>query len=223
MFSRTLRRFLAYLRPYRGLVALAVVTGVLRYVIPLALPWAMKVVIDDLLAPKAPEAGTRLHVLMGGMTALYIVYGFISYWRSNLAGVVGHRLIFDLRRDLYLHIQRLSLSFFESQRIGAIVTRLTGDIASAQNFVGAAFVNTAMDVAAIGAIIVVLWIWHWKLALVSLAVLPLYALINQRLNRRIRQQSRLIHDQLQEISGELHEQFAATSTIQSFTQEATAA
>jgi subfamily B ATP-binding cassette protein MsbA len=223
VFSRTLRRFLAYLRPYRSLVALAVVTGVVRYLIPLALPWAMKVVIDDLLAPGAAKAGTRLDVLMGGLTALYIAYGFISYWRSNLAGVVGHHLIFDLRRDLYLHIQRLSLSFFERQRIGAIVTRLTGDIASAQNFVGAAFVNTAMDVAAIGVIVIVLWVWNWKLALVSLAVLPFYALINQRLNRRIRQQSRLIHDQLQEISGELYEQFGATSTIQSFTQEPAAA
>src|SRR6185436_8059112 len=157
------------------------------------------------------------------LTVLYVAYGFISYWRSNLAGAAGHRLIFDLRRDLYLHIQRMSLSFFERQRLGTIVTRLTGDIASAQNFVGAAFVNTAMDLAAIVAIVIVLGIWHWKLALVSLAVLPGYAFINQRLNRRIRYQSRLIHDQLSEIAGELHEQFGATSTIQSFTQEATAA
>jgi subfamily B ATP-binding cassette protein MsbA len=102
-----------------------------------------------------------LHVLMGGMVALYVVYGFVSYWRSSLAGAAGHRLIFDLRRDLYLHVQRMSLAFFERQRIGAIVARLTADIASAQNFVGAAFVNTAMDLAAIGAIVILLAVWHW--------------------------------------------------------------
>src|SRR6185295_17107584 len=124
---------------------------------------------------------------------------------------------------LYLHVQRMSLAFFERQRIGAIVTRLTGDIAAAQNFVGAAFVATAMDLAAIVAIVIVLAVWHWKLAAVSLAVLPFYAFISQRLHRRLRLQSRAMHDQLQEISGELHEQFGATATIQSFTQEHTAA
>ncbi len=223
MFSPTLRRFLRYLEPYRGLVALAVIAGVARYLIPLVLPWAMKVVVDDLLAPGAVGTGARLNQLMLGLIALYVVFGFVSYWRSSLAGVAGHHMIFDLRRDLYRHIQRMSLSFFERQRIGAIVSRLTGDIASAQNFVGAAFVNTAMDVAAIAGTIVVLMIWHWKLALISLAVLPLYVALNNRLSKRIRVQSRLVHDQAQEISGELHEQFGAMATIQSFTQEATAA
>src|SRR5581483_5490642 len=143
----------------------------------------------------------------------------VSYWRSNLAGMAGHRLIFDLRRDLYQHIQRMSLSFFDRQRIGEVVARMTSDIASAQNFVGAAFVNTAMDLASIVAIVVVLWVAHWKLALVALAVLPCYALISRRLTRQIRRQSRALHDQLEEISGELHEQMGAMATIQSFTQE----
>src|SRR4051812_25705100 len=96
MFSRSLRRFLHYLRPYRGLVLLSVVTGVVRYLIPLALPWVMKVVIDEVLAPRAAPHPLQLHVLMSAMIGLYIAYGFISYWRANLSGVAGHRLIFDL-------------------------------------------------------------------------------------------------------------------------------
>jgi subfamily B ATP-binding cassette protein MsbA len=156
---------------------------------------------------------------MAGLVALYLVYGIVSYWRSYLAGVAGHRLVFDLRRDLYQHVQRMSVSFFERQRIGEVVARMTSDIASAQNFVGAAFVNTAMDLASIVAIIAVLAIAHWKLALVAVAVLPCYAIMSHRLTRRIRLQSRAIHDQLEEISGELHEQVGAISTIQSFTQE----
>ncbi|MBI4500877.1 MAG: ABC transporter ATP-binding protein [Gemmatimonadetes bacterium] len=152
MFSPSLRRFLAYLKPYRGLVTLAVVTRVARYLIPLALPWAMKVVVDDILVPGAPHR-LSLNLLMGGMTALYVAHGFVSYWRSNFAGTAGHRLVFDLRRDLYQHIQRMSLSFFERQRIGAIV--------------------------------IVLAVWHWKLALVSLVVLPFYAFLSKGLNRRI--------------------------------------
>ena len=220
---RNLRRFLAYLGPYRAIIGLATACGVIRYLIPLVLPWTLKILVDEFLLPTGARPRTQLHLLMLGLIALYLVYGIASYWRSYLAGLAGHRLIFDLRGDLYNHLQRMSLSFFDRQRIGAVVARMTSDIASAQNFVGAAFVNTAMDLAAIAGVVVVLLVAHWKLALVAIAVLPCYALISHRLTRRIREQSRAIHDQLQEISGELHEQFGAISTIQSFTQEDTEA
>lgn len=206
------------MRPYRRVIALAVVFGVVRYLIPLALPWTLKVLVDDFLRPGG-RPPIQLHVLMAGLVALYVLFGVISYWRSYLAGLAGHRVIFDLRLDLYQHVQRMSLSFFDRQRIGAVVNRMIGDIGSAQNFVGAAFVNTAMDLASIVAIAALLVFQHWKLAIASLAVLPFYAWVTRRLNRRIREQSRAIHDQLQELSGELHEQFAAISTIQAFTQE----
>ncbi len=217
--GNSLHRFLTYLRPYRSLVALAASFGVVRYLIPLALPWSVKVLVDDFLGAARARPRIPLDVLMAALVALYLVYGVVSYWRSYLAGLAGHRLIFDLRRDLYQHVQRMSLSFFDRRRIGAVVAGMTSDIASAQNFVGAAFVNTAMDLASILAIIVVLWIAHWKLALVAVVVLPCYAVISYRLTRLIRRQSRTIHDQLEEITGELHEQMGAMATIQSFTQE----
>ena len=216
---RSLHRFLAYVAPYRATIALATACGVVRYLIPLVLPWTLKVVVDEFLAPIGARPRRQLDLLIAGLIALYAVYAVASYWRSYLAGLAGHRLIFDLRRDLYHHLQRMSLSFFDRQRVGAVVAHMTSDIASAQNFVGAAFVNTAMDVAAISGVVLVLFVAHWKLALVALAVLPCYALITLRLTRRLREQSRVIHDQLQEMSGELYEQFAAISTIQSFTQE----
>lgn len=215
----SLRRFLGYVTPYRGTIALAASFGLIRYLIPLVLPWTLKVLVDDFLVPGSPRPRTQLHLLMAGLIALYVVFGVVSYWRSYLAGVAGHRLIFDLRQQLYQHVQRMSLSFFDRQKIGAVVSRMVTDIASAQNFVGAAFVNTAMDLVSVVVIVVVLFFAHWKLALVSLAVLPAYAWVSFMLTRRIRVQSREIHDQLQAISGDLHEQFAAISTIQAFTQE----
>ena len=215
----SLRRFLGYVRPYRVVIAGALTAGILRYLIPLAVPYALKILVDDFLLPGATPRRADLHLLMGGLLALYVVFAIASYWRSYLAGLAGHRLIFDLRMQLYQHVQRMSLSFFDRQRIGAVVARMISDIASAQNFVGSAFVNTMMDLSSVLVIVVLLLVWHWKLALVALAVLPFYVWLSYRLTRRIRQKSRDIHDQLQEISGDLHEQFAAMSTIQSFTRE----
>ncbi len=215
----SLARFLSHIRPYRPVILTAVAFGIVRYLIPLVLPWTIKILVDDFLKPGSPHRLTELHFLMAGLCGLYLIYAVVSYFRSYLAGWAGHRIIFDLRQELYLHVQRMSLSFFDREKIGAVVARMTGDIASAQNFVGTALVNTAMDLACVVAIVVVLFLFHWKLALVSLSVLPFYAVIGHALTKRIKAKSRMIHDQLQEISGDLHEQFAGISTIQSFTQE----
>ena len=195
------------------------VWGVLRYLIPLVLPWTLKVLVDDFLSPRGKPLPVSLNGLMMGLCTLYAVYAVTSYWRSHLSGRAGHKLIFDLRQDLYLHLQRMSLGFFDRRKIGAVIARLTSDIASAQNFVGAALINTAMDLSCVVVILVLLFVFHWKLALVSLSVIPFYAFIGYDLTKRIRAKSRAIHHQLQEISGELTEQFAAISTIQSFTRE----
>ena len=216
---RSLRRFLAYVRPYRSILLIAILCGIIRYLVPLALPWTVKILVDEFFPAGSTRPHVQLHLLMAGLCALYAIYAITSYWRSYLAGVAGHRVIFDLRQALYLHLQRMSLSFFDRQRIGEVVSRMTTDIASAQNFVGAAFVNTAMDLSCVAVIIGVLFVVHPTLALVSLSVLPFYALISYHLQKRIRAKSRAMHRQLQQMSGDLHEQFAGISTIQAFTQE----
>ena len=217
--KNSLLRFCSHITPYRWTIGIAIACGIVRYLIPLALPWTLKVLVDDFLGPHARVSPRELHFWMATLCGLYLIYSITSYFRSYLSGVAGHRIIFDLRQELYLHVQRMSLSFFDRQKIGAVVARMTGDIASAQNFVGSALVNTAMDLACVVAIIVLLFFFHWKLALVSLAVLPFYALISFYLTKKIKAKSRAIHDQLQEISGDLHEQFAGISTIQAFNQE----
>ena len=216
---RSIRRFLAYVRPYHGTLMGAIAFGIVRYIVPLAMPWSLKLLVDDILPARPHHPPFHLHWLMLSLCGLYMVYAVTSYWRSYLAGVAGHRIIFDVRQSLYLHVQRMSLSFFERQKIGAVVSRMTTDIASAQNFVGAAFVNTVMDLSCVLLIATLLgWINAW-LTIVSLAVLPFYAAISYALQKRIRAKSRLIHRQLQDMSGDLHEQFSGIATIQAFTRE----
>ena len=217
--KQSLKRFLAYVRPYRRVLVAAVACGVIRYLVPLALPWTVKILVDEFFPAGSAWPHAHLHLLMAGLIVLYAIYAIASYWRSFLAGLAGHRVIFDLRQALYLHLQRMSLSFFDRQRVGAVISRMTTDIASAQNFVGAAFVNTVMDLSCVVVIIVLLFLVHPTLAAVSLLVLPFYAVASYHLQKRIKAKSRQMHHQLQEMSGDLHEQFAGISTIQAFTQE----
>ena len=163
---RSIGRFLRYVRPYRRILVLAVACGVIRYLVPLLMPWTIKILVDDFLHQGTARPHVQLHLLMAGLCALYSVYAVASYWRSYLAGLAGHRVIFDLRQALYQHVQRMSLSFFDREQIGAVVSRMTTDIASAQNFVGAAFVNTIMDLSCVVVIIGLLFAVHSRLALV---------------------------------------------------------
>src|SRR3989338_3154305 len=149
----SLWRFASYIRPYRRLIFFAVVTGIARYLIPLVMPWTLKVLVDDFLRADGLRPHAQLHRLMAGLCALYAGYAGLSFLRSYLAGLAGHRIIFDLRQQLYLPLPRMRLGFFGRQQIGAVVARMTSDIASAQNFVGAAMVNTAMDLSCVAVII----------------------------------------------------------------------
>src|SRR5436853_3722071 len=115
---RSLQRFLAYVAPYRPTLGLATACGVVRYLIPLVLPWTLKIVVDEFLVPAGGRPRTQLHLLMVGLIAVYVVYGIASYWRSYLAGLAGHRLIFDLRRDLHHHVQDRKSTRLNSSHLG---------------------------------------------------------------------------------------------------------
>ena len=81
---------------------------------------------------------------------MFLLQAIATYYRNYWASTAGHRLIFDLRYALYLHMQRLSHSFFDRNTSGGIVSRFTNDIVLAQNFVGSAMINIWMDGASLG-------------------------------------------------------------------------
>jgi ABC-type multidrug transport system fused ATPase/permease subunit len=164
-------RFLRYVVPHKWYIAGAAGAGILKFVIPLAFPLALKYLTDVVLArdPRAAGEATnrivehwcasvfqvapwlgegnagRLTVVGLTVLVLYAILGIATFYRSYWAGQAGHRLIFDLRFALYQHIQGMSHSFFDERRSGAIVARFVSDIQLAQNFVGSALTNVWMD------------------------------------------------------------------------------
>jgi ABC-type multidrug transport system fused ATPase/permease subunit len=117
MHHRSLHKFLAYVKPYRWMIAGATLCGLLKYNIPVAFPWVLKDVIDHLVSP-AESYTLKLNLTMMALILLYFVWAAVTYLRSYLADQVGQRLIFDLRNALYVHLQRMSLGFFERRQGG---------------------------------------------------------------------------------------------------------
>ena len=213
-----LKKFLSHVKPYRWLIVVATIFGLLKYNIPLIFPLVLKNVIDHLLSPSSYDT-TKFHYTMTSLVVLYMFWAVATYLRSYFADRTGQRIIFDLRHELYVHLQRMSLSFYEKRQVGSVASRLLGDIASAQNFVGAAFTNTLMDASAIFLISFLLFRMNWRLALVSFSILPFYIVLNKYFKSQIKKTSQLAQRKMEEISGNVHEKLGGISIIQSYTRE----
>jgi ABC-type multidrug transport system fused ATPase/permease subunit len=178
-------------------------------------------VLDHLLhrfAPHADAAG-QANFLLGLVIAILLLAGFIIFLRGFLVGIGGQRVIFKVRNDLYEHIQGLSLSFFQTNRSGSIVSRLTSDIALAQNFIGNACTLLWMDSLSVIGIAIWLFVLSPRMALVSLAVLPFWVFSVRFFGQRIRKSSHAVQEGLSELSGQVQEKVAGATVVQAFARE----
>ena len=243
---RAMLRFLAYLTPYLPMFGFATLCGITNYSLGAILPSVTGYVIDRILATPggaahghaqrtnqlypvldrllhrfAPHAGPmqQANLLLGGVIALLFAAGLIVFLRGYLVGIGGQRVIFKLRNDLYEHIQGLSLAFFHQNRSGSIVSRLTSDIALAQNFIGNACTLLWMDSISVVGIVIWLFVLSPHMALLSTLVLPLWVWSVRFYGQRIRKASHAVQEGLSELSGQVQEKVSGATVVQAFTRE----
>jgi ATP-binding cassette, subfamily B, putative efflux pump len=237
-----LTRFLGYVRPHLWLVAGGSFMGILKFTLPLAFPLAFKYVFDVLLVPQphmervnrlidgwciaiaswmhlGAGAAGKLEALTAALFVLFILQAISTYYRNYWASMAGHRLIFDLRYALFLHMQRLSHSFFDRSTSGGIVSRFVADIMLAQNFVGSAMTNIWIDAVPLTFVVWILFVLDERLAWISLIVVPFYVLVIRILSPRIKKASHELQEVVEEFSGELQERVAGMATVKSFARE----
>lgn len=177
--------------------------------------------IDEILA-QGP-AGARLLRLQELLTLLFgasLLWALASFLRLYFAGLAGSYMIRDLRHDLFGHIQKMSLDFFEKRKAGSIVSWMMNDVAAAQQFVGLGMTATLMDLSSCLVIALILFRLHWKLALLSFAVLPLYAALSKHFGKSIRQISREAQQKAETLAGNLQEKISGINVVQAFSSEA---
>ena len=219
----SLWRFLAYVRPYWKYVAAATATGIVKFLVPLAFPWMLKVMLDDVvLKPGITDAARERMILylVLGVLALNIIWMAATYYRSVYAAIAGHRMIRDLRVALLDHVQRLSHAFFLRNQTGAIVTRVVSDISLAQNFVGSALTNVWMDSFLLLALLIILFSINPMMAAVSLILMPIYVVSLRLIGPKIRLSTREAQQRLDVLSGGLHEKVAGVAVVKGFAREA---
>lgn len=214
--ARLMRRLLAYLSPYRWHVAAAI--GILIAASGLALvgPWLTKLAIDQAF----PAGDLRL---LGLLAIVYVgsllVAAVLEYARTLLTTWIGQRVMEDLRGQIFSHLQRLELAFFDRNPVGRLMTRVTSDVEALNEMFTSGVVTIFGDVFTIGAIVTAMLILDWQLALVTFTVLPLVFVSAWLFRTRVRRVYRDIRLRLARINAFLQERISGMSVTQLFRQE----
>jgi ATP-binding cassette subfamily B protein len=178
-----LRRSLEYARPYWLLVTLMLAAILVISLIELVPPLLYRDLIDNVLPNKNLP---RLNLLALGMIGIPILSGLLGVAQRYLSARVGEGVIFDLRQALYAHLSRMPLRFFTHTRSGEIISRFNNDVVGAQDAVAGTLPNVVTNVITLTSTLGVMISIEWRLALLSVAVLPLFLLPARRVGRILR-------------------------------------
>ena len=167
--SRIARRLGGYLRPYVGPIIVAVLLLMAVAAAEIAGPLILKEAIDgQIVKGRTDKLGTLVLLYVGVLAAIFV----LRYAQAVLMAYVGQSVMMDMRVQLFSHLQRMSISFFDRNPVGRLVTRLTNDIATLEMVISQGVVAIVTNVMMLGAIVVVLLVLDWKLALLMYVLLP---------------------------------------------------
>jgi ATP-binding cassette subfamily B protein len=215
--ARLMRRLLHYLRPYSLSAALALVAIISNSVLQLAQPYLMKLAIDRFI-PAGDMGGVNRIALW---YFLILIGGFVlEFTQTWLLQNTGQRIMFDMRMEIYAHLQRLDLRFYDRNPVGRLMTRVTTDVDVINDMFTSGVVSVFGDVFTLAGIMIVMLTMNWKLALVAFAVLPLIFLITQWFRRNVRESYRTVRRLIARINAYLQEHITGMATVQLFRREA---
>ena len=202
-------------RPYRrrllqSLAMLLALTG-----LGMMTPWFTGRIIDAL----QHRDMMQFLMFLGALFGTQLCTAVISLGNSHLIRVVGGGIVFDLRRKMYTHVQKLSLSFYESRGSGEIMSRLMNDVAAVRTLVTGTALNTIVAIFSALAIVVLLFWMNWKVALLALGVMPLHYLTYFMFRHRLTYQSWKATEKTSQVYGKANEVFEAAKMVKAHSSE----
>jgi ATP-binding cassette, subfamily B, multidrug efflux pump len=214
--GRLMRRLAVFIRPYWQRMALAMALLLGAALAELAPPYLVRTAIDGPIADHNTAGVLPLFVLyLAALLAAFACrYGQIYIMQST-----GQQVMVDIRMRIFSHIQRMSLSFFDRNPVGRLITRLTNDVDALNEFLAQGLVALLGDSSRLVFIVITMLIINWRLALISLTVLPIVGLATYFFQRTMRSAFRVVRQRLARINAYLNEQITGILVTQLFNRE----
>lgn len=214
--ARLMRRALGYLRPYRLQVLLGVLLLVAASLAGLAGPYLVKLGIDEGVIGGDTQRLLQLALLFALLQG--VEFG-LGYWQTVIVARLGQRFMFDLRLQLFAHVQRLPVSFFERNPVGRLMTRLTSDVELLNEMFSSGLVAIIGDLLTLAVILGYLLSLNVRLALITFALLPLLAVITLYFRGRLRRNFRDVQQRVAAMNAFLQEQLSGIEVVQAYGRE----
>lgn len=212
-----------FVKPYYWEIILTLIIGVIKFAIPLFIPFLTKIVIDDIILNTELTNAERIEQLVywlgGAIIIFFIIRPPVEYYRQYFAQHVSNKVLFDIRKKLFVHLQKLSLKYYSNHRAGDIISRVINDVESTKNFVMIGLMNLWLDMTTILIVIGIMLTMNWKLTIVSIISLPLFAISVKYFFGRLRALTRIRSQALANVQSYLHERVSGISIIKSFALE----
>ena len=209
-------RILSYIKPYLPRLIAAAICTVLAAAGNLYVPWIIKDVIDSVLAEKNAE---MLNIIAAGIIIIFFIRGVCFYGQNYLMSYVGERVIIDIRSAVYEKLQRLSVSFYDKNKTGTIMSYVTNDVSALQ----AAMVQNTIDMITEGSVLIgsitAMVYLDWKLTLFTFCTFPFVLWLMDFFGKRIRKSGRRIQECTADITSILQETVSSARVIKSFVRE----
>ncbi|MES2356792.1 MAG: ABC transporter ATP-binding protein [Gemmatimonadota bacterium] len=214
--SRLMRRLLAFAAPYRALIAIALFFLMIEGALQLVGPFLTQRVIDVAI-PRHDYAAIKLAVIVYGLS-LVLELG-TSYGQTWFTALLGQNVMRDLRLQLFSHLQRLPIAFFDRNPAGRLITRVTSDVETLNELFTAGVVSGMGDLFTLLAISIAMLVTDWRLALAAFGVIPLVVLVSHVFRVKVREAYRDIRTRLARINAFLQERLVGMRVVQLFGRE----
>jgi len=217
-------------RPYWLWLTLVLAAMLVETAMSLASPWPLKIVLDSVLdrrpAPAAlgwllggsADAMTLLNVTVAATVLIALLQAGAAYLNAYYTVSVGQWIAHDLRQSIYAHLQRLSMSYYDRQQIGPLISTITDDVNAVQDFVSTSLLDILIDGLTIVGMLAVMFSLNWSFTLIALAVTPLLALFAYRLRSVIKEATRDVRRRQSELVSIVQEGLGSIRVVKAFAQ-----
>jgi ATP-binding cassette, subfamily B, multidrug efflux pump len=231
--SRLMRRLLAYLRPYKGVTAVALVAILFYGLLQAVPPYLLKVEVDRYLDPTgrahlpgflarflSPNPLIGISQIAFALFLPSVVLTFLLEFGQDFAmQFVGQKVMYDLRKEIFAHLQRLELAFFDRNPVGRLVTRVTTDVDVMNDLFASGVVAIFGDLFTLLSIVAIMLEVNWKLALLTFSVLPVILVVTMWFRKAVRESYRRIRVAIARINAYLQEHLTGMAVLQLFNRE----
>jgi ATP-binding cassette, subfamily B, multidrug efflux pump len=214
--ARLMRRLVRYLAAHKGAVAIALIAILGASLIELAQPWITQQAIDRYIGTGDAAGLARMAWLL-----LAVIIGAFAfeYLQTFVLQSVGQRIMQTVRMEVYIHLQRLDVAFYDKHPVGRLMTRVTTDVDALNDMFASGVVTVFGDLLVLVGIMAAMLLMNWRLALVAFAVVPLIAWTTAWFRKNVRESYRQVRGLIARVNAFLQEHLTGMSTVQLFVQE----